>query len=256
MYRLRMADIGFAVDGSVATITLHGSDAHNRLSPPMSGELRRRLQQCDRSPHLRVVVLRGAGDLHFSAGTEPAKHDVPTGGSGAADHFWYGAEDDRAGLFSFRLAIPVVAAIRGACFDEALCVVGLHASLRVASPTAHFGFPRVRQGKGGALAVWSQLARQIPQSTLMRMIATGTPIDARSALRVGLLNEVVADEQLMQRAYQIAVLVSRRPTVQLRAERQALAHAERMTPKQAAALGSALAVLGAAGSREAPNGAS
>ena len=62
--------IGYEADGSIMTLTIQGADDSNRITEAMTIELNRRLAEFSGDPRLRVAILRGAGDRHFSAGRD------------------------------------------------------------------------------------------------------------------------------------------------------------------------------------------
>jgi enoyl-CoA hydratase/carnithine racemase len=194
--------VAFDTDGHVVTITIHGGAPGNTFDPATTVALNERLAEFDAAPELRVAVLAGAGD-DFGTSAQVAPAD-------AAARFWSppsarpgSAAFSRIPGFAFRPSKPVVGAIRGRCFGAGLVFVGHVTDVRVAGDTARFGFDELSRGVGG-VAVKSRLQRQIPQTALMWMAVAGGELDAPEAYRVGLVNEVVPDAQVLARALDVA----------------------------------------------------
>jgi enoyl-CoA hydratase/carnithine racemase len=225
--------IGYEVRDHIATITIDGHNDLNPMTQTMYTELHQRFQEIDRDPEVRVAILRGGGERNFSAGGDLKAVGNRTAADPVEDalrNYWYpnpGASgapgSTRTTLWGHRTLTPVIGAVRGHVIGAALILFGFHTSLRIASETAKFGFSEVKLGLGGGAIAWSGFAQQrIPRSMLMWMAATGQSIDARKALQVGMINEVVPDERLMDRAYEVAAMVAKLAPNAVRAPKVAL----------------------------------
>jgi enoyl-CoA hydratase/carnithine racemase len=146
-------------------------------------------------------VIPGAGDRAFTAGADLVRmHGTAEG----AEVHW---EAMRATRFDLGLEIqkPLIAAVNGYCLAGGL-ELALVCDIRVASENAQFGCPEVK---------WNLLhgfgAQRLPDivglSNAMYLLLTGSFIDAREAHRIGLVQEVVAPEQLLSRVYELAATI-------------------------------------------------
>jgi enoyl-CoA hydratase len=108
-----------------------------------------------------------------------------------------------SGLFK-----PVIAAVHGHCLGGGLEIM-LGSDMRIASSSATFGLTETRWGSipGGGSHI--RLPGQIPYAVAMQMLLTGEPIDAERAREVGLVNEVVPSSDVLNRAREIAEMISR-----------------------------------------------
>jgi enoyl-CoA hydratase len=197
-----------AGDG-VLEITLNRPDRLNSLTPAMYLALAETWQRYRDDDSLRVAILTGAGTRAFCAGADLAE-TVPllTGARKPTSEV-----DERflsdlslmndALLRDFELHKPVVAAVNGDAIGAGTEILQA-TDLRVSSADARFGLPEVRQGiipGGGSV---TRLARQIPWALAAEILMLGQPIDASRAHAAGLVNEVVAPEDVMATARQIA----------------------------------------------------
>lgn len=193
--------VRYALDGAIATLTIEGSGDRNLLTREAGGEFNARLAEFDATPAATVCILRGAGDAHFSAG-------------GAC------------GDLVYRPSKPVMAAIVGDCLGEALVLVGQASDVRIAGESARFGFPG--SDGLGTLLVRSRLQHQMPYAPLMSMLLTGECIDAREALRIGLVTEVVPDAEVFARTQDVARQIDRVPPFTARLEKGAILACENL----------------------------
>lgn len=202
-------------DGGVATITIAGAGPRNRLDAELCAELNARLAAFDDDPAATVCILRGAGGAHFSAGASawPAAARAPIS----------------------RPVKPVIAAITGDCFGEALTIVAQASDVRIAGAGARFGFPE-DDGLGTLLAR-SRLLQQIPYTPLMALLLTGEPIDAAEALRIGLITQVVPDAEVFTQALATARRVDQLPPYTTRLEKTAILACEHLNAADAVYFG-------------------
>jgi enoyl-CoA hydratase/carnithine racemase len=207
------------IEGPLATISIDGYNDLNPMTQPMYIELFRYLRQIDLSPEIRVAILRGAGEHHFSAGGDlkTYHHRTPESLSvaGQVNGFWYPNLDNpgaagvsRETLYGTRTLTPLIGAARGWCLGAAFMIFCLHTSIRVVGESTKFGFTEILRGLGGGASTMSMISGQIPRATVMWLAASGRHIDAREALRLGLVNEVVPDDQVIPRAREVAALVA------------------------------------------------
>lgn len=190
----------FQTDGEVATIALSRPEKRNAISAQMISDLLSALEQAETSS-ARVVIFTGSGKA-FCAGMDLEELQALATTHSLAKHL----EDARRiakmfyRLYSFPK--PVIAAVNGAAIAGG-CGLATLADITICVPEAKFGYTEVRIGFLPALvAVF--LRRQVGEKQARELLLTGRIIGASEALRLGLVNEVVATGDLMERAREVA----------------------------------------------------
>jgi len=184
--------------GPVAIVTLNRPEKHNAMSLEMKTEAIRVLRELDADPTVRVVVLTGAGDRAFIAGADIGEFQ----GRGLAEQLQL---EQRGSLYEAldRMAKPVLARIDGYCFGGGL-EVALACDVRISSERSTFSQAEVNigiiPGGGGS----QRLPRLVGLGTALKLTLSGERIDAKEALRIGLVDEVVAPPLLDPRVEEIA----------------------------------------------------
>ncbi|ROO87963.1 short chain enoyl-CoA hydratase [Actinocorallia herbida] len=188
--------------GHVMVITFNRPEARNAVDLALTRIVGTALDEADTDAEIRAVVLTGAGDRAFCAGADlkaVARGEFRSEGLPA--HWGF------AGCVKHPLAKPVIAAVNGFALGGGT-EIALWADLVVAAETASFGLPEVKRGiiagAGGAF----RLAAQLPRKVAMELVLTGEPIDAPTALRLGLVNRVVAQEKVLTEALALAEAIS------------------------------------------------
>jgi methylglutaconyl-CoA hydratase len=190
----------FQTDGDVATIALTRPEKRNAISSQMISDLLGALDQAEASS-ARVTILTGSGKA-FCAGMDLDELQALATTHSLAKHL----EDARRiaktfyRLYSF--SKPVIAAVNGAAIAGG-CGLATLADITLSAPEAKFGYTEVRIGFVPALvAVF--LRRQLGEKHARDLLLTGKIIDAAEAMRIGLVNEIVTNGGVMQRAHQVA----------------------------------------------------
>ena len=173
-------------DEHLAIITMNRPEVLNAIHSPATEELTAIWDDYANDSSMWVAILTGAGDRAFTVGDD-LKHSATPPNFGPAG--WGGL------VTRFNLWKPVIAAVNGWALGGGLEIV-LACDIAVASENARFGCPEARIG-GTPSKVAQQLLRQLPRKVAMAMLYTGQPIDAHEAYRVGLVNEVVSNDQLL-----------------------------------------------------------
>ena len=195
------------IDNSIATITINRPEAMNALNKAAFLGLKDAALQIKESPDIRVVILTGAGERAFSAGIDLKGVAQGQGGSNTFSQYRLGY--DR--LYALKsiwtlyenLAVPVIAAINGYCFGAGFELT-LCCDMRLASDTALFSLPEIRFGVIPDLGSTQRLPRIVSPGIAKELIITGRRIDATQALRVGLVDHVYTQENLMAEARKLA----------------------------------------------------
>ncbi|MEF0941487.1 carnitinyl-CoA dehydratase [Rhizobium sp. BR 362] len=171
---------------------------------------------------LRVAIVSGAGEKFFSAGW-----DLKAAATGDAVDGDYGV-GGFGGLQELRdLNKPVICAVNGICCGGGL-EIALSADLIIAAEHATFALPEIRSGTV-ADAASIKLPKRIPYHIAMDMLLTGRWLDVAEAHRWGFVNEVVAADRLMDRAWQLAELLESGPPLVYAAIKEIVREAEGMT---------------------------
>lgn len=223
----------------IATITFNRPERRNAITPRMFVELADAWVDFRDDPDCHVAILTGTGSEAFCGGGDNAQL-VPLldGRRGAGDAYEerFLAEQatlqEAAFLNPFELYKPIIAAINGHAVSGG-CEL-LHATdLRVASRDAKIGLFEIEHGiipAGGSLV---RLHQQIPWCRAMEMVLLGEPLTADEAQRIGLVNEVVAPEEVMPRARALAERLVGFSPVALRKAKEAMVRTQGVAQREA-----------------------
>lgn len=194
--------IGFAVDGHIAVLTIDRPRKLNAMTRPMIDDFRSITDEFDADPNIRAIVLTGSGERAFSAGGDLNTLLPPA--LDAADDLLNPVTTDR---FLSSVFTPVVAAVRGLCFGAGFEIL-LGTDIRVASTDASFGLPEVKWGLIPGSGTHVRLPQQLSWPHAMQLLLTGAPITASTAVSIGLINETVPSDSVLDRALDIAGTIS------------------------------------------------
>jgi enoyl-CoA hydratase len=187
-------------DGALATVTFNNPKALNALTVATFTDLAKVLDELEQDAEVRVVIFTGAGEKAFIAGGD-IRH-LGTLDAGGARDFALLAQRviDRIEAFPK----PVIAAINGYALGGG-CELAMGCDLRIAADTAKFGQPEVNLGIIPGFAGTQRLARLVGKGKAKELIFTGEMIDAEEACRIGLVNRVVAKDQLLEETRALAL---------------------------------------------------
>ena len=204
-----MPDLLYEKRDGIAYLTFNRPERRNAISPELMVRLGEAWLDFRDDPDARVAILTGAGDTAFCAGGDLQLLMPLFTGARAPEDEWDHrllANLDKvpvALLKPFELYKPIVAAVNGYALAGG-CELLQATDIRVASTNASFGLSEVQRGlvPGGGSMV--RLARQVPHCKAMEILLLGDRMSAEEAHRIGLVNEVVAPEDLLPRAEEIA----------------------------------------------------
>ena len=194
----------------IAKITINNLSKHNAMTREMMRDLARIWDELEQSD-CRSIVLTGAGEKSFSAGA-----DVSGDLSASEDT---ARMINRALLKTSSYKKPIIAAVNGVCAGGGVELM-LSSDIRLACPSARFGLPEVKWGIypfGGAT---SKLVAQINYVHAMKLLLTAEMITADEALRIGLVNDIVPQDKLIDEALAIAEKISANSPVAVQAVKQ------------------------------------
>lgn len=213
-------EILYEVRDSIGWVTFNRPQARNALT---FGMYRRLAEICKDAPErdaLKAIVLCGAGEKAFAAGTDIAQF---RNFSTAQDALDYEQQmDDVLGAVE-RCSVPTIAAIHGACTGGGAGIAAA-CDLRIAAQDFRFGFPIART-LGNCLSVenLSRLAALIGAGRTREIIFTARLVGAEEAHSIGLISETLEDrDAVMARAEELAVLMSGFAPLTLRATKEGL----------------------------------
>jgi enoyl-CoA hydratase/carnithine racemase len=247
----RLDEIEYTTDGAVATIALDRPDKLNAISGRAGGtrdQLIEALTIAEGDPAIGCVVVRGNGRAFCGGGDLTGNKRRESIDEHRA--FLVAAEAFHARLRSS--SIPTIAAVHGHCLGAGLLLAEA-CDLVLAGESATFGFPEGRLGLVGAAVLTPALGRQWAKFLML----TGESIDARRAERLRLVLTVERDDELFDRAHDLAARIARMPRESVLLNRRAIdgvADAEGQTAARQTAVELDAVTLDASGRAEAPDG--
>lgn len=209
-----------AQEDRVRTITLNRPESLNALTVESMGELALALEAAGADPTVRAVIVTGAGSA-FSAGGDLAfLQEIPTMAPARVKEVVYGTFQ-RVTRALRGIDKPVIAAVNGAAVGAG-CEIAVAADFRIASVHARFGEVWIKLGCVPALGGMYLLPRIVGLAKATELILTGEIIDAREALRIGLVNRVVPHAELGEAVRALALSLAAGPAKAIAAAKAAL----------------------------------
>lgn len=218
-------DLLFEVRDGIAHITINRPDARNAFTFPMYERLAGLCEAINGDNSVKVAILTGAGDRAFSAGTD-------------ISHFRdFNTPDDALGYEAFMnrvlealetCRVPTIAAIAGSCTGGGAAIAGC-CDIRIGSQNMKFGFPIARTlGNCLSVANLERFSALIGPARIKDIIFTARLVEAKEALSIGFLNEIVADRaELEARCAALAKQIASHAPLTLRAAKEGLRRIQR-----------------------------
>jgi len=206
-------------EGGIAWLTFNRPDARNAMTFAMYDRLGEICRQINSDDPVKALVLRGAGDKAFVSGTDISQF---RGFSTAQHSIDYEARMDRVFDALEDVRVPTIAAIQGACTGGGAGIAAA-CDLRVGAPSAKFGFPIART-LGNTLSTrnYARLAALIGVARTKDIILLARLMDAEEMRAIGLLNEIVPEDAVYDRAAEIARTVASHAPLTVRTAKQEL----------------------------------
>jgi enoyl-CoA hydratase len=202
----------FAREGAIALLTLNRPQSLNALNAALLNELRHAILDIRDDAGVRVVILTGAGTRAFAAGADLKElTELPPMAMQT-----YAQAGQQVFQSIEQLGKPVVAAINGFALGGG-CELAMACTLRVAADSARFGQPEVNLGLIPGFAGTQRLTRLVGKGRALDLLLTGRQIDAVEALRIGLVERVVAAADVITEARAIAGALAAKPPLAVRA---------------------------------------
>lgn len=186
------------IENHILTVSVNRPDKLNALNKETIQEIGDAVQTAERDAAIAGIVLTGVGAKAFVAGadiSEFSAYSVEQGQAlSAAGHAVFNAIE--------RCAKPVIAAVNGFALGGG-CELAMACHLRIAAENAKFGQPEVKLGLIPGYAGTQRLVQLIGKGKALELLMTADMIGAEEALRLGLVNHVVPQEQLMAKALEV-----------------------------------------------------
>jgi enoyl-CoA hydratase len=183
----------------IGTITINRPDSMNALNSKVIGELQNTVEKCVEDENVGVIVITGAGKKAFAAGADIKA--MQTMSSRQALEF--SREGQEMTMTIENSPKAVIAAINGFALGGG-CEIALACDIRIASENAKFSQPEVALGIIPGWGGTQRLPRLIGKGRAIEMIAGGQMINSDEALRIGLVNHVVSQTELIDKTLTLA----------------------------------------------------
>lgn len=211
-----MALVELNCEGAVGVITINRPEALNALNPQVLAELKAAFEAVDQNA-VRCVILTGAGEKSFVAGADIGSMSTMTKAEGEA----FGKLGNDIFLMIESFPLPVIAAVNGFALGGG-CEIAMSCDIRICSDNAMFGQPEVGLGITPGFGGTQRLARLVGMGMAKQLLYTARNIDANEALRIGLVNAVYPQAELMDAAKKMAATIARNAPIAVRACKKAV----------------------------------
>ena len=223
--------VDYLSEGQVALITLNRPHADNAITTEMGARLTEIVETIAVRPAVRVVILTGAGERAFSVGSDLRQRKDMT----KEDWLRQRQDFDRT-LYTVRqLRKPILAAVNGTAYGGG-CELAQSTDFIIASENATFGQPEAMLGLAAGGGSPALLPRLLPPGKALQMLMTGDPITAQEAHRLGMVNELHPQDELLDAARRIAEKIASNSPTAVQAVKRAVQLGEGQPTEQAIAI--------------------
>jgi enoyl-CoA hydratase len=219
------------VTNRIAFVTINRPDKLNAMNAATKAELLELFNEIKNDSSIDIIILTGAGEKSFVAGTDIGELGHLDANSGKE----FSEKGQELLNLIENLGKPVIAAVNGYALGGG-CEIAMACHIRIASENAKFGQPEVSLGIIPGYGGTQRLARLVGKGRAMEMILTGTQIDASEALRIGLVNKVVPQCELLSTAETVARTILSKGQVAIRMALKAVNMAHETTQSDGQAL--------------------
>ena len=203
IFALQTEFIKYEEEGEISILTINRQKALNALNSQVLEELDKTLDSIDTSK-IKALIITGAGEKSFVAGADIAEMSTLTKKEG--ELFSKKGNDVFRKLEKF--PIPVIAAVNGFALGGG-CEISMSCDIRICSENAIFGQPEVGLGITPGFGGTQRLARLIGMGMAKQMIFTAQNIKADEALRIGLVNAIYPQNELLNEAKKLALTIAK-----------------------------------------------
>lgn len=190
----------------ICIITINRPDKLNALSNTVIEELGAAIDEVNKNPEIRSVIITGSGQKSFVAGADISEFTAIGAIGGKA----LGQKGQDLVFSKIENSTkPIIAAVNGLALGGG-CELAMSCHFRVASDNAKFGQPEVNLGLMPGYGGTQRLVQLIGKGRAMELLMTGNMIDANTALQYGLVNYVVTQEELLNKTKAILAIINSR----------------------------------------------
>lgn len=211
-----MSFVNCEVKDKIAVITINRPEALNALNSQVLDDLNAAFDNIDVNV-VRAVVLTGAGEKSFVAGADIGEMSTLTKAEGEA----FGKKGNDVFRKIEEFPLPVIAAVNGFALGGG-CEISMSCDIRICSENAMFGQPEVGLGITPGFGGTQRLARLIGAGMAKQLIYTARNIKADEAYRIGLVNAVYPQEELLAAAEKMASQIAANAPIAVRACKKAI----------------------------------
>lgn len=210
-------NINFSVENGIATIAINRPKALNALNLATLTELKDVVAKIAVDKDIQVVIITGAGEKSFVAGADIVEMSTKNAVEGRV----WGQVGQNVFTEIENLPQPVIAAVNGFALGGG-CELACACDFRYASENAKFGQPEVGLGITPGFGGTQRLTRVVGRGQAKELIYTANIIDAQEALRIGLVNKVVPQAELMDTVKKVATTITKKAPIAVQLSKAAI----------------------------------
>ncbi|MCI2046837.1 MAG: enoyl-CoA hydratase-related protein [Faecalibacterium sp.] len=225
-----MAFVKTEVQGAVEIITINRPEALNALNPEVLNDLKAAFEAVDQNT-VRCIVLTGEGEKSFVAGADIGAMSTMTKAEGEA----FGKLGNDIFLMIESFPIPVIAAVNGFALGGGN-ELAMSCDIRICSDNAMFGQPETGLGITPGFGGTQRLARLVGMGMAKQMVYAALNIKADEAYRIGLVNAVYPQAELMENALKLATKIARNAPIAVRNCKKAINEGMQVSISEGAAI--------------------
>lgn len=192
-------------DNGIAELVLNRPEKHNAISPEMASAVRDARRTINDDDAIRAVVVRGAGERAFCAGTDIAQLDTFKDAWAFRNRICYATEFRR-------IKKPTVAALKGWAVGGGL-EIAINCDIRIGAPSTKVGAPEVKHGWLGGGGQTQMLTRLVGYGKAMMMCLTGETYTSEEAYRMGVIEQLVGEGEEVAAARAMAARIAGHTTI-------------------------------------------
>lgn len=210
-------NINYTVENGIATIAINRPKALNALNLATLTELKDVVEKIAVDKAVQVVIITGAGEKSFVAGADIVEMSTKNAVEGRV----WGQVGQNIFTEIENLPQPVIAAVNGFALGGG-CELACACDIRYASENAKFGQPEVGLGITPGFGGTQRLTRVVGRGHAKELIYTANIIDAQEALRIGLVNKVVPQAELMDAVMKLAKTITKKAPIAVQLAKAAI----------------------------------
>ena len=212
-----MSFVEIQKNSKTAVLTINRPEALNALNSQVLSDLKAALDELKKEADLRCLIITGAGPKSFVAGADIGEMSTMNPKKGEA----FGIAGNKVMSQVASFPCPVIAAVNGYALGGGF-ELALACDLRLASEKARFAFPETGLGITPGFGGTQRLARLVGPALASELIFTGRTVKADEALAKGMVSQVCAPEELLDKAQELADTIAGRAPIAIRQAKKAI----------------------------------